>query len=252
LKGSCDVREGAAVSTPLHLGRASLRTLALAHRQRYASAAPYPHVVVDGFLGESHARELAAAFPGPEHEGWKRRDFEEQSARLGALERNGFEDVAPPLRQLLGELLGMAFLEFLEALTGARGLIADPHYRAAGLKLTLPGGHLALHADFNRDRFRALTRAVTVLYYLNPDWQPEWGGALELWDAQLTRCEARILPVLDRLVVMAHGDTHWHGHPEPLRCPEGTGRRVLTAYYYVAEASPDAPVAHGALWAKPR
>ena len=231
------------------LDRRALRALAIAHRDTYAKARPYPHVVLDGFLGEGLARELAAAYPSPGHSGWTRKDYDEQAARLGQLQRGGFEGVDGGLRQLLAELSGMAFLEFLQALTGVTGLIPDPHFRGAGMHLTLPGGHLALHVDFNRDRFRALSRRVTVLYYLNPDWQPEWGGELELWNEDLTRCEARIAPLLDRLVVMAHGETYWHGHPTPLACPEGRGRAVVAAYFYTADQSPEAPEPHGAIWA---
>lgn len=231
------------------LDRKQLRDLALARRDAYRDARPYPHVAFDGFLGRELALELASRFPGPEHDGWMRRDYREQSARLGQLQRSGFEGVDPALRHLLAELSGMAFLDFLEALTGIDGLIADPHYRGAGLSLTLPGGHLALHADFNRDRTRHLERKVTVLYYLGEDWRPEWGGALELWDEPRTGCEASFLPVLDRLVVMAHGDTFWHGHPAPLACPEGRYRASLSAYYYVAAPSPDEDAAHGAIWA---
>lgn len=234
------------------LDRRALRSLALAHRDAYPKARPYPHVVLDGFLGEPLARELAAAVPGPEHAAWTRKDYDEQSARLGQLQRSGFEGVDGGLRHLLAELSGMAFLEFLQTLTGVHGLIPDPHFRGAGLHLTLPGGHLALHVDFNRDRFRALSRRLTVLYYLNPDWQPSWGGELELWNADLSRCEARIAPALDRLVVMAHGETGWHGHPQPLACPPGRGRAVVAAYFYTADPAPDAPEAHGAVWAPPR
>ena len=143
----------------------------------------------------------------------------------------------------------MAFLDFLATLTGIDGLIPDAHFRGAGLSLTLPGGHLALHADFNRDRTRHLERKVTVIYYLGRDWSPSWGGALELWDPELTTCGASYLPVLDRLVVMAHGDTYWHGHPAPLTCPEGRFRASLSAYYYVAAPSPDEADAHSAIWA---
>lgn len=232
------------------LGRSALRALALAHREKYAAATPYPHVVIDELLGASLAAGLARAFPAADHPGWKRRDFDEQAARLGGLQRGGFEDVAGPLRHLLAELQSMAFLEFLETLTGIRGLIGDPHYRGSGPQLTLRGGHLALHADFNRDRFRALSRRVTVLYYLNPGWEPSWAGALELWNAEASRCEVRIAPVLDRLVVMAHGDTFWHGHPEPLSCPADQGRRGIAAYYYTAEEAPDAPEAHSAIWVR--
>jgi hypothetical protein len=231
------------------LDRKTLRALALARRDEYRDARPYPHASFDGFLGPELALALSERFPGPEHEGWMRRDYREQAARLGQLQRSGFEGVDPALRHLLAELSGMAFVDFLAALTGIEGLITDPHYRGAGLSLTLPGGHLALHADFNRDRTRHLERKLTVLYYLGKDWQPEWGGALELWDEPRTRCEASFLPVLDRLVVMAHGDTFWHGHPAPLACPEGRFRACVSAYYYVAAPSPEDDAAHGAIWA---
>ncbi|MGQ0504166.1 MAG: 2OG-Fe(II) oxygenase [Myxococcaceae bacterium] len=230
----------------------ALRTLALAQRESYRKAKPYPHVVLDAFLGASTARELAAAFPSADHPDWKRRDYEEQSARLGQLQRNAFEGVDGRLRHLLNELCGMAFIDFLETLTGIYGLIADPHFRGAGLHCTLRGGHLALHADFNRDRFRSLSRRVTVLYYLNDGWLPDWGGALELWNAELTRCEAKISPVLDRMVVMNHGDTFWHGHPTPVECPEGRGRAAVAAYFYSAHAPEDAAEPHSAIWVGPK
>jgi hypothetical protein len=229
--------------------RRALQALARAHKGGYEGARPYPHAVVDGFLGEGLARDLAARFPGPEHAGWIRRDHREQAARMGQLQRRGFEGVDPGVRHLLAELSGMAFLDFLEALTGIEGLIADPHFCGAGLSLTLPGGHLALHADFNRDRRRHLARKLTVLYYLGEGWQPSWGGALELWNVQKTSCEASYLPVMDRLVVMAHGDDYWHGHPRPLACPEGRFRASVAAYFYVAGPSPEDEDAHGAIWA---
>ncbi|CAN5661257.1 hypothetical protein BH09MYX1_BH09MYX1_40810 [soil metagenome] len=231
--------------------RKRLRALGIEQRDRYRDARPYPHAVLDGFLGEVEARALSDAFPAPTHAGWMRRDYAEQSARLGQLQRTGFEGVDPRVRHFLAELSGMAFLDFLGALTGMDGLIADPHFRGAGPALTLPSGHLAVHADFNRDRVRHLERGVTVIYYLGKDWEPAWGGALELWDAACTHCEASYLPLLDRLVVMAHGDAFWHGHPAPLACPDGHFRASIAAYYYTATAAADEEAdAHGALWAR--
>ncbi|HYQ46025.1 MAG TPA: 2OG-Fe(II) oxygenase [Polyangiaceae bacterium] len=231
------------------LDRKSLKVLGLAQREAYRGARPFPHAVFDGFLGEPRALALAQRFPGPEHSGWMRRDYREQSARMGQLQRTGFEGVEPALRHLLAELCGMAFLDFLGALSGIDGLIADPHFRGAGPSLTLPGGHLALHADFNRDRTRHLERKLTVIYYLGWDWRPEWGGALELWNETRTACEASHLPLLDRLIVMDHGDHYWHGHPHPLACPEGRFRASIAAYYYVAVPSPGEEDSHGAIWA---
>jgi hypothetical protein len=244
--------EGVALPSNLFFARARSRALGRAHREAYAAARPYPHVVIDGFLGGELAGRLADRFPGPEHPAWMRRDYREQSARLGQLQRAGFEGVDPAIRVLLGELGGMAFLDFLAELTGVEGLIADPHFRGAGPSITLPGGHLALHADFNRDRFRHLDRRVTVLYYVARDWEPAWGGALELWDEGRTRCEASHLPLFDRLIVMAHGDAYWHGHPAPLACPEGRYRASIAAYYYAARAPAEGERdAHGAIWVEP-
>ncbi len=228
--------------------RKPLRALALAHRDAYAAAEPYPHVVIDGLLGDALSIALADRFPRPDHRGFVRRDYAEQAARLGQLQRTGFEGVDPAIRHLLGELSAMAFLDFVSMLTGIEGLIPDPHFRGAGLSTTLPGGHLALHADFNRDRGRHLARKVTVLYYLPRTWDASWGGALELWDEGRTRCVASHLPIRDRMIVMAHGDTYWHGHPTPLACPEGHFRASVAAYYYTADASPADDEAHGAIW----
>jgi hypothetical protein len=234
------------------LDRDALIALGKAHRAAYAAARPFPHVVLDGLLGEARSRSLARAFPSPAHPGWKRRDYPEQAARLGQLQRTGFAGVAGEVRALLGELTGMAFLDFLAALTGREDLIADPHYRGAGLLATLPGGKLALHADFNRDGARHVDRVATALYYLPVEWDDAWGGELELWDAARTRCEVQLAPRRDRLVIMAYGDDHWHGHPSPVRCPPPHVRAVVAAHYYAAR--PDAAAAaaaHGAIWVEP-
>jgi hypothetical protein len=246
------VLESGAAVPAFYLEREKLRALALDRRAAYRDARPYPHAVFDRFLGEETAHVLADRFPDPLHPGWMRRDYREQSARLGQLQRTGFEGVDAAIRHLLAELSGMAFLDFLAALTGIDGLIPDPHFRGAGPSLTLPGGHLALHADFNRDRTRHLERKLTAIYYLGRDWEPAWGGALELWNEGRTQREASYLPQLDRLVVLAHGDTFWHGHPAPLTCPPGRFRASVSAYFYVATPSPDEADAHGAIWAPDR
>lgn len=230
--------------------RPRLLELARARRAEYQGAAPYPHLVLDGLLGAERARAVAHAFPAPEHEAWRRRDYAEQARRLGQLQRAGFRGAGAALRWLLAELNGLAFLDFLGALAGRDDLITDPHFIGAGPMVTLAGGHLALHVDFNRDSARHLDRVLTVLYYAPTCWDEAWGGELELWDADRTRCAAKIAPRADRLVVMAHGEDHWHGHPEPLRCPDDQRRQVVAAYYYAARAGDgDDALAHGARWA---
>ena len=168
---------------------------------------------------------------------------------MGQLQRTAFDGVASHVRWLLAELNGMAFIDFLGALTNRRDLIPDPAFTGAGLLATVPGGHLGVHVDFNRDSARHLDRAVSVLYYAPVDWDTAWGGELELWDRSRSSCIARIAPLRDRLVVLAYGEDHWHGHPIPLASPEGTMRAVVAAHYYAARAQPtDDDSAHGAIW----
>jgi hypothetical protein len=48
----------------------------------------------------------------------------------------------------------------------------------------------------------------------------------------MTQCEEKILPVFNRCVVFSTTDFSYHGHPEPLTCPEDRTRKSLALYYY--------------------
>lgn len=236
-------------NAPHFFERAVFRKAALEARERFQEARPFRHAVIDGLLPSQTVAEAARAFPGADHPGFRERDYEEQR-RFGQLQRRAFEGVDPLVRHLLNEVNGMVFVQMLEKLTGMRGLIPDPAFTGAGLHLTLPGGHLALHADFDRDGVRGLARRLSVVWFLVEEWDERWGGHLEFWNAELDRREVRIAPHPGRLVVFEHGDDHWHGHPEPLACPEGVARQTLASYYYVADGNLEAE-GRPAIWAPP-
>jgi len=231
--------------------RDALRLLGRARHDDYVRAEPFPHAVFDAFLPDERALALARDFPDATHPAFRLRDHREQK-RYAQLQRGGFVGVAPSMRTLLAELLGMAFLDFLAELTGVRGLIADPHFRGAGPLLTEPGGHLAIHVDFDRDRSRRLSRAVTALLYLPREWDESWGGELELHphgdaDADADADSVVIAPLRNRLVVLAHGETHWHGQPNPVSAAARAPRAVIASYYYVVPDDPDGE-GHSAIW----
>ena len=125
-----------------------------------------------------------------------------------------------------------AFTKFLENLTGIEGLIPDPHFRGGGLHQVERGGYLDIHCDFNVYEKLNLDRRLNVLIYLNKDWKKEYGGDLELWDKNMTKAVARISPIFNRFVVFATDDYSYHGHPDPLKCPEDKTRKSLALYYY--------------------
>jgi len=116
--------------------------------------------------------------------------------------------------------------------TGIENLIPDPTFEGGGLHQIPRGGKLAMHADFNKHRRFGLDRRLNALLYLNKDWREDYGGHLELWNRDMTQCEAKILPVYNRLAVFGTTDFTFHGHPNPLQCPEGMTRKSLALYYF--------------------
>ena len=135
-------------------------------------------------------------------------------------------------RLLLYQLNSSIFVNFLEKLTGIKGIIPDPHFVGGGLHQIEKGGFLKIHVDFNKHKQMQVDRRLNLLLYLNKDWQEEYGGHFELWDRNMTECEAKILPIFNRCVIFNTSDFSYHGHPNPLNCPEDRTRKSLALYYY--------------------
>ncbi|MEB3359568.1 MAG: 2OG-Fe(II) oxygenase [Synechococcales bacterium] len=205
-----------------------LQDLASKHCEAYQSAQPFPHIVIDNFLPESILNEVLEDFPKPESIDWKQFDAPAEKKLASKSELQMSEKT----RYLLYQFNSSTFIEFLERLTGIEGIIPDPHFVGGGLHQIERGGFLKIHADFNRHKRLKLDRRLNLLLYLNKDWQEEYGGHFELWDTEMTKCEKRILPIFNRCVVFSTTDFSFHGHPEPLTCPEGYTRKSLALYYY--------------------
>lgn len=197
-------------------------------RERFLTAQPFPHLVMDGLFDEALLERLLAVFPTAEAKVWQR--FENPLERkLGYSYRS---ELVPELRSFLWEMSSPPVLEFLEQATGIEGLVPDPYFGGAGPHQIPPGGFLKIHADFNWHPKMRLDRRLNLLVYLNRDWRDEYGGHLELWDRQMTRAVERILPVFNRTVIFATTDFSYHGHPHPLACPPDRSRKSLSFYYY--------------------
>jgi hypothetical protein len=197
-------------------------------RERYATARPFPHVVLDGLFPDARLEEVLAEFPRPGGIPWRRFDNPTEK-KLGYVHGTPLE---PCLQAFLWEMSAPPVLEFLQELTGIEGLIPDPYFGGAGPHQIERGGFLEIHADFNWHPLLRLDRRLNLIVYLNKDWRDEYGGHLELWDRDMARCERRVLPVWNRTIVFNTTDFANHGHPAPLACPEGMTRKSLSFYYY--------------------
>ena len=207
---------------------ARLRPLAA----EYPRAEPYPHVVLDDFLDREVARRLVAEFPPIDPAGWTNYTHVNER-KYGRSDRRVFP---PTIGRVVDLLNASAFLRILQDLTGIAGLLADPSLEGGGLHQSGRGGYLNIHADFTGHPHRPTwRRRVNLLLYLNDAWADEYGGHLELWSRDVSRCVRRIAPVFDRAVVFSTDADAFHGHPEPMTCPEGVTRKSLALYYFTEE-----------------
>ncbi len=215
-------------TSTFRLDRSTMLALGDELAPRYRDAKPFPHVVADDVLPAAVLDDVLSEYPEPEDVEWQAFDLPtELKLALADTDRMG-----PVTRHLLSEFNGQVFIEFLERVTGIEGLIPDPHYEGGGLHQIRRDGFLKVHADFNRHSRLPLDRRVNVLVYLNHDWPEAYGGHLELWNKAMSRCEKRLLPTFNRMVIFSTTDFAYHGHPDPLTCPPNRARRSLALYYY--------------------
>lgn len=189
---------------------------------------PFRHLVVDGLLPKALTKRAVAEFPSPDDPGWYREASKRQIKwswkRMDTLQGGAIADIQavmsrPAAMDALREHLG----------------IDEPVELGIGnaLHMIPPGGFLGAHVDFNfHPRDKGLHRRVNALIYLNDPWCTAWGGEIRFYDHATMRCDAAYSPIAGRMVAFETTETSFHGHPEPLACPDGEYRRSIAFYYY--------------------
>ena len=195
----------------------------------YRGKKPYPYGGFDDFLpAEILDRVLDELQSLPEAETTFNRPQEKLKTSYVP------ERLPPYTRNLFYVLNSRPFVQFLENMTGIKGLIPDPYFAGGGIHVVANGGHLDIHADFNHNAILNLERRLNVLIYLNKDWQESYGGSFEIWNNEMTEMVESYVPQFNRMVCFNTGSTTWHGNPTPVNHPEGKPRMSLALYYYTA------------------
>jgi Rps23 Pro-64 3,4-dihydroxylase Tpa1-like proline 4-hydroxylase len=197
----------------------------------YCFSEPFPHIVIDNFLPVELAQELLDNFPVASLEG----DKFYENGYAGEHKRQIFPiNCNDRVRNIFGFLNSAPILQFLEGLTTIDGLIPDPYFDGGGFHEIRKGGKLGVHADFRINEQLHLNRRLNMLIYLNQDWEADYGGNLEIWDKSMKQCCASIAPIFNRCVIFSTDADTYHGHPDPLDCPENRTRKSVALYYYTA------------------
>jgi len=197
----------------------------------YCFAEPFPHIVIDNFLPLHFINEIYNLFPTE-----KLADDVMHETGYGGLHKRQVspESCEEKIRSTFHFFNSAPILQFLEGLTTIDSLITDPYFSGGGFHEIFRGGKLGIHADFRINEQLHLNRRINMLIYLNKNWDPDFGGNLELWDKGMKSKVESIAPLFNRCVIFNTDADSYHGHPDPLNTPSEVTRKSIALYYYTA------------------
>jgi Rps23 Pro-64 3,4-dihydroxylase Tpa1-like proline 4-hydroxylase len=183
---------------------------------------------IDGLLPKEIAQSIAAAFP-PVETMRLLDSFREKIYTSKSLEKYD-----PLIEAITFAFQDDRVIDKVAELTGIEDAVGDPHLYAGGISAMAQGHFLNPHIDNSHDGDQKNYRVLNLLYYITPEWKPENGGNLELWDERVTK-PVEIPSVFNRLVLMSTNDKSWHSVNEV----KADGTRCCISNYYFSPHSPN-------------
>lgn len=203
-------------------------------RNRVRAATPFPNFCIDNFLDEAFAETVLASFPTFAEAAKMGRSFSAVNEK-GKIQVTDASKFAAPIAELNHALATPEFRDLLSYAFDIPHLLEDDQLDGGGIHQTGARGHLDVHVDFNYIEARQLHRRLNILIYFNKDWDPNWGGNIELWDKEVKVCAHSFSPIFNRCVVFETSEISYHG-VSAVKCPEDRARKSFAAYYYTKEA----------------
>ena len=214
------------------------------YSRAYKTNLPFNHIVMDDFFRDDTIEKLLdevefiASNPS---ELWRfvggGDDYDKHDDQINKKQIYSFENMLPTMQEVIKYLNSKQFLKIVSEITGLKNLSNESEtYTNAAYHQTSKDGRLEIHHDFNDSYINPnLFRQVNLLVYLNLNWIKEWGGNLELWNKNLTEKTHEIAPMFNRAVIFNITDNAYHGHPEPLNCPDNEARYSMALYYFTED-----------------
>lgn len=212
----------------VHKDKIDLISFGQSLHKTYVGAKPFPSIYIDDFFDDRFLSDVLKEFPDLQDNA----DYFFKDQNQGKLATKGEYKLGEKAAELVRFMNSQPFLDFLSEVTGISNLIPDPTLAGGGYHEIKPGGFLKVHADFNKHPEYKLDRRLNVLVYLNKDWDESYGGHFELWNNDMTNCEVKIAPLFNRIAMFSTTSRSYHGHPNPLTCPDNRSRKSIALYYY--------------------
>lgn len=212
--------------------------------QQFQQAKPYKHLVMDNFLKEEIAETLHTHFP-PTEKLAKHYDGLNENKSEGA----NFGDFHPAFAELRRDLMSKELATWMSAVTGIADVFVTDDNLGCGLHEGKNGSFLDVHIDFNIHAEKNVHRRLNMLIYMNKDWKPEYGGDLEMWNADMTNCDKKVAPIFNRAVIFETNEISYHGYSK-INVPAGMTRKSIYTYFYTVTRE-DAVKYHDTIF-KPR
>lgn len=192
----------------------------------FNSATPFRHLVIDNFLDDKFAGTLNSRFPSLSEMKTHYSGLNEKKA-----EDNNFVKQDSNFTTLHTALSAPEFIEWLTEITGVTPLQTADDRLGYGLHQGGDGSFLDIHIDYNIHPVTKLQRKLNFLLFLNPSWEENWGGLLELWDSKTQKTGRRITPLLNRAVIFECSDISYHGYNR-IDVPTDITRKSYYQYYF--------------------
>jgi Rps23 Pro-64 3,4-dihydroxylase Tpa1-like proline 4-hydroxylase len=193
---------------------------------------PFDYWILDNFLPIESAKALYRDFDSYESGDW----YEYNSPLEKKKSNSVWWKYPPTTYSFLKYLCNDSFVDsVIREITGYDQFItADEGLHGAGWHIHANEGKLNIHLDYSIHPKLGLERKYNLIYYLSEDWNPEWGGNLELWSGDNKKAEKRetaVDCVFNRAILFDTTQNSWHGFPTPICCSEGVYRKSIAMYY---------------------
>lgn len=201
--------------------------------EEFRSSQPFNHIVIDDFLEPDIANKVLSEFPNYDDSVWSAHWKNAIEDKKGL---NHWDRFGTTTYQVFSYLMSNLWIDCLKDLTGIQNIYGDIGLHGGGLHAHEKGGNLNIHLDYSIHPKLGLLRKFNIILYVTPDWDPAWGGGLQLWSHDWVNnkpkeCVKEIENKFNRAVIFDTTQNSWHGLPQNLICPKGIIRRSLAAYY---------------------